>query len=315
GLLLAEARTRQGLGLSEVAERLDPSLDATELMALESGALEVEPSVLEQLAQTYGVAPDALVPPRSALVIDLNEGYLRAGPDIALLTDGDGRDAVLTRYLEMVWELRSVDQGSVVALRGADISALSKQLGEEPEVIEAQLRRMMTSHTKGRRTAVLVGLAAAVLAITGGVIAWQASGSDTPEAEPVTVEQPIATTTPEVAVLPPAPEAEIGEPEVLERDASEVPATTSADPPSASDSSANAPSNGALPPAPSAEIGDAAVLERQAVPAPEPAPAPAPAPAPRTDLESLSPAPSASVGDAAVVERNPDGSEGQQQTR
>lgn len=305
GLLLAEARTRQGLGLAEVASRLGSDIDATELMALESGALEVDPALIEELAATYGVSPSALMPPRDALIIDLNEGYLRAGPDIALLTDGAGSDAVLTRYLEMIRELRSVAPGSVVTLRGADIAVLSRQLGEAPEVLESQLRRMMATGPRRPRAGVLVGLAAALLAVTGGVIALQATQDETPDTEPVTAVSEVTTTTAEVtttiaevAVLPPAPEAEIGEAEVLEREASEVQQRTNLE---------------ALPPAPSAEIGDAATLERGADEVP--AAAPAPDPAPRANLESLPPAPSASVGDAAVVERNPDGSEGEQQTR
>ena len=286
GLLLAEARTRQGLGLSEVAERIGSDLDATQLMALESGALEVDRSVIEELSRAYGVEPDTLVPPRSALIIDLNEGYLRAGPDIALLTDGAGRDAVLDRYLDMVWELRSVQPGTIVPLRGADIAALSAQLGADPEVLESQLRRMMTARSQRSTTKVLIGLAAAVLAVTGGVIAWQATGDDAPSTEPTAVQE--ATTTSSLDALPPAPTAQVGEAEVIERNASEVPGPAGLD---------------ALPPAPTAEIGDAATQERGAS---EPS---------GTDLESLAPAPTASVGDAAVQERNPDGSPGEQQTR
>ena len=280
GLLLAEARTRQGLGLAEVVDSIDAELEPAELMALESGALEVPPEVLAELSLHYGVDPETLVPPRSALVIDLNEGYLRAGPDMALLTDGAGRQAVFNRYLEMVWELRSVEPGSVVPLRGADMSALAVQFGTEPEVVESELRRMMLRRTTRRRNGVLVGLAAAVLAVTGGVIAWQVS-SEATTTEPTAVQQS----------PPPAPTAEIGDAATLER---ESPGGSSED-------------LGALPPAPSAEIGDAATLERDdtgIVPG-----------APRTDLESLSPAPEASVGDAAVQERNPDGTPGEQQTR
>lgn len=78
------------------------------------------------------MAPEDIVPPRSQLIVDLNEGYLRAGPDISLLSDGVGRKAVLNSYLEMVWELRHVDRGTVIPLRGADLKALAGQLGAAP---------------------------------------------------------------------------------------------------------------------------------------------------------------------------------------
>ena len=284
GLLLAEARTRQGLRLDQVAEQLEGRLDATGLMALESGAMDVSPEVFDELGRIYGVAPEDLVPPRSQLIVDLNEGYLRAGPDIALLNDGVGRDAVLGSYLDMVWELRHIDRGTVIPLRGADLRALSAQLGAQPADLEAELRKLMATGPTSGTSKVLVSLAVALAVVTGGVLAWQVAGTDAPEVEPTAsvVEVPS-----ELTEIPPNPDVSIGDALTIERDAPASDGTTDLS---------------QLPPNPNVDIGESATVEREA-------------PAPRTDLEALLPAPEASVGDAAVVERNPDGTPGEQQTR
>ncbi len=285
GLLLAEARTRQGLRLEQVADQLDGDVDATRLMALESGAIEVSPDVFEELGRIYGVAPEDIVPPRSQLIVDLNEGYLRAGPDISLLSDGVGRKAVLNSYLEMVWELRHVDRGTVIPLRGADLKALAGQLGAAPADLESDLRRLMASEHRVGRTKVLVSLGVALAVVTGGVLTFQAINDGAGEVEPtVNVFEP----APELSQLPPNPNVDIGDAATVERSGQD-PAPGSGD-------------LSQLPPNPNVDIGDAATLERDGA-------------GPGTELEALPPAPEASVGDAAVVERNPDGTPGEQQTR
>lgn len=249
GLLLAEARTRRGLRLDDVSERLGNRLDATELMALESGVLRVAPEDLAALTTLYGVEPGDLVPPRDHLVIDLCEGYLRAGPDIALLTDGVGRTEVLRRYLEMVWEMRSVEPGTMVPLRDDDLAALQVQLGADGERIERELRALMDAPRpdRGPRRRVLVGLGAALALVTGGVLMWQNGDGPTPQGEPTAVTAAVAGATQDLSSLPPAPSAQIGDAATLERGTTDTPPVTDLE---------------GLPPAPGAEIGDAAVLER-----------------------------------------------------
>ncbi|MCZ7628964.1 MAG: hypothetical protein M5U19_07800 [Microthrixaceae bacterium] len=82
-----------------------------------------------ELTSLYGVSPQDLVPPRDHLVVDLAEGYMRAGQDMTLLDNGAGRHDLLSRYLEMIWELRAVEPGSRVPLRDADLMVLGGVLG------------------------------------------------------------------------------------------------------------------------------------------------------------------------------------------
>lgn len=238
GLLLADARTRRGLRLAEVTERLDGNLEPGELMALENGALGVSSETLEQLCGLYGVSPQDIVPPRDHLVVDRVERYMRAGQDIALLDDGVGRHDLLSTYLEMIWELRAVEPGSRVPLRDADLTVLGDSLELDATSVREDLLAMMGDLVVQRRTGmpkrrVLVGLGAAIAVVTGAVLLSQ-SGDVTPG-------DPISVNTSE---LPPNPTVTIGEAVVIERGGTQVPAASQ------------------LPLAPSAEIGDAAVQER-----------------------------------------------------
>jgi hypothetical protein len=247
GLLLADARTRRGLRLADVTDRLCGSLEPAELMALESGAFAVEADVLAELSMIYGVSPQDLVPPRDHLVVDRAEGYMRAGQDMTLLDRGVGRHDLLSRYLEMIWELRAVEPGSEVPLRDADLVVLGESLESDAVDVRRDLTALMGDAALGgtelrdtvhgrfpgqSKRRVLIGLGAAIAVVTGAVLLGQsggaaAGGQDTGG-----------------AILPPNPTVTIGEAVVLERGGTQGPAADQ------------------LPVATTVEIGDAAVLER-----------------------------------------------------
>ncbi|MEZ5268101.1 MAG: hypothetical protein R2789_05875 [Microthrixaceae bacterium] len=189
GLLLADARTRRGLGLEEACRRAGV-LDPAELMALEGGALAVDEATFAALSGLYGVSARDLVPPRDHLVVDLREGYLRAGGEMTLLPSGVGRHDVLSRYLEMVWEMRCVEPGSEVPLRDADLEVLGDSLEVAPGALRAELLRMMRERVRAiPKRRVLLGLGAAIAVVTGGVLMWQ-SGADNPSLDAVTAGSP-----------------------------------------------------------------------------------------------------------------------------
>lgn len=253
GLLLAEARTRCGLSLTDVTGALDGRVDPAVLMALEAGVVELAPDLFDRLGQLYEISAADLVPPRDQLVVDLNEGYLRAGPDMSLLTDGVGRRAVLDRYLEMVWEMRGIDPGTPVPLRDDDLEVLSASLGGPATELERSLRDLMAAPRPKRSRGALIGLGAAIAVVTGGALMWMADAEVTPQGTPTAVTAAVATTVtaaPSTTVeLPPRPSAEIGDAMVLERG-------------TGADGGAVVRDGADLPPAPTAEVGDAAVLER-----------------------------------------------------
>lgn len=232
GLLLAEARTRRGLRLAEVTERLGGSLEPAELMALESGAFALAADTFAELTDVYGLSPQDLVPPRDHLVVDTVEGYMRAGQDMTLLDRGVGRHDVLSRYLEMIWELRAVEPGSEVPLRDADLMILGESLASDPVDVRRYLTALMGDAARERVTGpakrrVLVGLGAAIAVVTGAVLLSQPGGAAAGDPD-----------------LPLNPTVTIGEAVVLERGGTQGPAADQ------------------LPVATTVEIGDAAVLER-----------------------------------------------------
>ncbi|MCO5318042.1 MAG: helix-turn-helix domain-containing protein [Microthrixaceae bacterium] len=241
GLLLADARTRRGLTLAEVADHLGGTLSPGELMAAESGALGIEPAVLSRLTNLYGVSPGDLVPPRDHLVVDLAEGYMRAGTDIALLDSGVGRHDVLSRYLEMIWELRAVEPGERVPLRDADLEVLGSSFSEDAVLLREELEALMEPPANGsvgpgrsrpRRGRVLVGLGLAIAVVTGSALLISSNGpADAAPAEGLDS-------------LPENPTVSIADAQVLERGGTQTTRLES------------------LPPAPQAEIGTAAVQER-----------------------------------------------------
>lgn len=247
GLLLADARTRRGLRLGEVTERLGGSLEPAELMALESGAFAPAVDTFAELSNLYGVSPQDLVPPRDHLVVDRAEGYMRAGQDIALLENGVGRHDLLSRYLEMIWELRAVEPGSEVPLRDADLVILGESLDCDALDIGRDLTALMggtfpvgtvsggtardrVTGTPKRR--VLIGLGAAIAVVTGAVLLGQSGGAAAGGAGT------------DGSILPPNPTVTIGEAVVLERGGTQGPVVEG------------------QPVTPDVEIGDAAVLER-----------------------------------------------------
>lgn len=256
GLLLADARTRRGLRLADVTAQLGGVLQPAELMALESGAFVPPRETLARLSAVYGVSARDLVPPRDHLVIDTVEGYLRAGQHIALLErpvrgvahdpgaepndQGVGRHDLLSRYLEMIWELRAVEPGSRIPLRDPDLEVLGESLGSAPDDVRSELTTLMDSASRMDRASgadtirtpkrrVLVGLGVAIAAVTGTALVPGARAADAAGTDPG---------------LPPNPTVTIGEAVVLERGGTQGPRTEQ------------------TPVAPSVEIGEAVVVER-----------------------------------------------------
>lgn len=239
GNLLSVARAERGLSLSEVEIALSGELSGEELRGIEEGRLEVRPESLREIASLYGVDLQRLVPPRDRLVLDLNQGFIRAGDDMALLEDGAGRDQVLGRYLGLVYRMRSSGSEEVLALRDADLDALAAGLEMSSAEVADALRELMDRASHGRslrrrRTAIAVGVliaAAAAAALAWGALSDESepSGSST---EPVTttLNAPVGTTpapggaeeadpaggTSESSVAPAQPDAILGPPAVVQ---------------------------------------------------------------------------------------------------
>ena len=178
GTLLAEARLAQGYTLAEAADALGDDWDPIELLEVETGRKPVLDPDLGVLTALYGIATTKLIPERSRLVIDLDEGILSVGAhQVALDAAAHQRD-VLARYLAMVYAMREMPPGREITLRSPDLDVLGAALRRPADEVEAQLLELMVESAavveprmrrlRGRLLIPAIGLV--VAATTAGVL-------------------------------------------------------------------------------------------------------------------------------------------------
>ncbi len=141
GTLLRQARVAAGLDLEELANHTD--FTVVELDDLEHGRRVVDDQLLSGLVRLYGVEDAGLMPERSQLVIDLDEGLIAVSRSGVEMSDASGPDAVLARYLALVYRLRELPLGTPIALRDVDLEVLSTSLEIETSDVASRLNRLM----------------------------------------------------------------------------------------------------------------------------------------------------------------------------
>lgn len=213
--LLAEARRHHDESLTTLAERSAGAFSRGDLLALEAGVHPLDDETVRQAVELYRVDPGVLTPERSRLVVDLDEGRLRAGAHVQPL-GAPTADEVLTTYLSLVYTMRHATPGTPLPLRDADISVLSRVLELTSTDVETRLVDLMADpddHVGARhrwlRRRVLVPAAGVLVAVTalGSLVLVNASG-DPSVVEPVAPTETVATEQP-AQLIPPV---------VMERD-------------------------------------------------------------------------------------------------
>ncbi|MEQ8841263.1 MAG: helix-turn-helix transcriptional regulator [Acidimicrobiales bacterium] len=171
GTLLREARVAAGRELTDLTT---PSgLTVVELDDIEHGRRSLDESTLTALVATYGIDHAEIVPARSQLVIDLDEGRIAVENSAVDVDTTYGADAVLTRYLSLVYRLRAVPLGTEVSLRDVDVEVLGSALSLADGDIEARLHRLMATQEdierdqRRIRRQLLLPLVGVVIAATG----------------------------------------------------------------------------------------------------------------------------------------------------
>lgn len=218
GSLLAQARLSGGYSLIEASDALGEPWSPVELLEVETGRRPLLDPDLETLTELYGIETTSLIPDRSRLVIDLDEGLLGVG-DTRVTLGGQSRQEreVLSQYLAMVYTMRELPPGCEVPLRSPDLSVLSTALDRPAELIEAELRQMMVdaasiteprmARLRGRILIPAIGLV--VAATTAGLLLLVSDSDATPAKEGVDA--------------PAALDTEIGDAVVQERNADGTP--------------------------------------------------------------------------------------------
>jgi hypothetical protein len=210
GALLGEMRAASGTSIDELAARSGDVWTVEGLEAAERGGVEFDDARLQQVAELYGVDIADIVPPRSRLVVDLDEGILRMDGRRTATEIGDGADRheVLARYLALVYSMRRVPPGSEITLRVDDLDVLGRCLRVGQHTLMADLESLMENpddlvgwRMRLLRRKVMIPAVGILVSFCGAAALIMVSG------EPAT-----ATTThsPAAVTASTVPQAEIG---------------------------------------------------------------------------------------------------------
>jgi len=141
GTLLRRARVAAGLELTDLVDLAEMTI--TELDDIEHGRRDLDEAMLAALLRAYGIEDSGLVPERSRLVIDLDEGRIAVNQADLDLDVTTGPDAILTRYLALVYRLRDLPIGTPLHLREIDLDLLAGALELASTDVESRLRKLM----------------------------------------------------------------------------------------------------------------------------------------------------------------------------
>ena len=230
GALLSESRSRQGATLADVAEASNGRFSFATLASVERGTTALTEKELSKVAELYGVQADSLIPTRSRLVVDLEEGrmWVAQTRHKARLDGRSTTHDVLARYLSMVYCMREIDPGTKITLRVEDLDVLGAALSTGVDRVAADLEALMddpdgTVSWRARllRRSVLIPAAGLLVAFSGigALILTQAS-----DPTPAGASEPATATAGGTGDVAPGPDdVRIGTAVVQERNADGTP--------------------------------------------------------------------------------------------
>ncbi|HEX7095292.1 MAG TPA: helix-turn-helix transcriptional regulator [Acidimicrobiales bacterium] len=225
GRLLREAREAKGESIGDLARRCGFAYDEGWFVDLESGRVPLDEPLVRWLSALYGITAGELVPARSQLVVDLDEGLLVVGGrSVPVFGHGPATgpaavERVLTNYLALVYLLRDAPVGTPIPLREGDVDVLAHTLQRNRRDVQASLGRLMGAESTSveqrsqllrRRLVVPVAGILVGLTAVGGLLLVKATDSDSPAEERPATEAGPSVEAKDIPV-------EIGDPAVLER--------------------------------------------------------------------------------------------------
>lgn len=193
GTLLRQAREASGRELTDLTVR--SRLSVVELDDIEHGRRQLDEATMQALVEAYGIDASSLVPARSQLTIDLDDGRVAIEKSDIDVDASYGADAVLIRYLALVYRLRDLPLGTRLPLRDIDIEVLSGALSLGSGDVESRLYRLMSAGSdiaadqRRIRRQLLMPLVGVIVAATGvGTLVLVAGEPNTPPEGPDVVE-------------------------------------------------------------------------------------------------------------------------------
>lgn len=129
--------------VADVCDEIGGAIDDIDLLEIETGRRSIDDKDLKVLAELYGLTTTSMIPSRSRLVIDLEEGTIDADGTSADLSDEAQRQEVLTKYLALVYSMRDKEPGTRITLRIADLDVLADALDSDRRSVEDALVGLM----------------------------------------------------------------------------------------------------------------------------------------------------------------------------
>ena len=229
GTLLSRVRSDRGLTLEEVASSTKGRLSLAGLAAIERGVAPLDDDALRLLSDLYELDTVSLVPTRSQLILDLNEGYLAVDDRrSALPRRSPSRDDVLVRYLSMVYSMRGLEPGTHITLRVEDLDVLGMAFHEGTPTLATDLEALMVHSGDLVRRRLRLLDRRILIPAAGVLVACFAAGSllliDRSDPAP----SPAAPSPSAIVVTPPRVVTDIGTPLTQERSSTDGAGTGSA---------------------------------------------------------------------------------------
>jgi len=220
GALLSAARASKGFTLEDLAAKSNGRFTLAALSSIERGTRDVSDEDAAKLSAIYELETTSLVPPRSKLIVDLDEGLLQIDDRHARIgRSTPSRDEVLARYLTMVYSMRRLEPGTSIPLRIDDLDVLGRALRVGSRTLEADLEALIANpgdllgwRSRLLKRRVLIPAAGVMVALLG-VGALVLVGAQDPAQASVDVPAAAPTTS------APLVEASIGAAVVQERNA------------------------------------------------------------------------------------------------
>ena len=177
GRLLAQARVARGLSLEDVCAELDGRFTEIEVLEIETGRHPVSDQELQELADLYDVETSTMVPGRSELAIDLEDGSIQAGGTTVDVPAPNERRDVLSKYLALVYSMRGQEPGTTVTLRLSDLEVLADTFGSERRTIEDELVDLMVASPEPVRKRFRLLRGRLLVPVVGVLVAATAGGT------------------------------------------------------------------------------------------------------------------------------------------
>ena len=152
--LLIDKRVKLGLDLAGMSRRSNGVFSPTYLEAIERGRIPLDEEAVDRVIDLYEVEAGPVVPGRSKLLLDLEQQRLHVG-SASVSFDSPIADAVLERYVSLLYLLRATTPGRRLTLRDDDLNVLVESLGRDEDRLRDELFVIMAANDTFDRTAQL----------------------------------------------------------------------------------------------------------------------------------------------------------------